>query len=109
MKILKIQPDVGSVIMAIDNDVKVRVHCHNTEKYRGSAHSDFNINVKLNHKVFVVFYNLKNYDSHLIRQEIGKFNLKINFIPYVLESNKSGLIDSFQFLSSSLDLASLKT
>ena len=88
MKILKIQPDVGSVIMAIDNDVKVRDHCHNTEKYRGSAHSDFNTNVKLNHKVFVVFYNLKNYDSHLIRQEIDKFNLKINFIPYVLESNK---------------------
>ena len=41
MKILKIQPDVGSVIMAIDNDVKVKDHCHNTEKYRGSAHSDF--------------------------------------------------------------------
>ena len=24
----------------IDNDVKVRGHCHITEKYRGSAHRD---------------------------------------------------------------------
>ena len=30
----------------IDNDVKVRDLCHITGKYRGSAHRDFNINVK---------------------------------------------------------------
>ena len=40
-----------------------------------------NINLKLNHKIPVVFHNLKNYDSHLIMQELGKFNLKINVIP----------------------------
>ena len=50
----------------IDNDVKVRVHCHITEKNRGSAHRDCNINVKLNHIIPVVFHNLKNYDSFLI-------------------------------------------
>ena len=31
-----------------DNDVKVRDHCHSTGKYRGSAHRDCNINLKLN-------------------------------------------------------------
>ena len=43
-------------------------------------------------------------------QELGKFNLKINIIPNGLEkhvsfsiNNKSSFIDSFQFLSSSLD------
>ena len=43
-------------------------------------------------------------------QELGKFNFKINVIPTILErcmsfniSNKSIFIDSFQFLSSSLD------
>ena len=94
----------------IDNDVKVRDHCHITGKYRGSAHRDCNINVKLNHKIPVVFHNLKNYDSHLIMQELGKFNLKINVIPNGLEkymsftiNNKLSFIDSFQFLSSSLD------
>ena len=60
----------------IDNDVKVRDHCHITGKYRGSAYRDCNINVKLNHKFPVVFHNLRNYDSHLIMQELGKFNLK---------------------------------
>ena len=60
----------------IDNDVKVRDHCHITEKYRGSAHRDCNINFKLNHKIPVVFHNLKKYDSDLIMQELGKFNLK---------------------------------
>ena len=28
----------------------------------------------------VVFHNLKNYDSHFTMQELGEFNLKVNFI-----------------------------
>ena len=94
----------------VDGDVKVRDHCHITGKYRGSAHRDFNINVKLNHKIPVIFHNLNNYDSHLIMQELGKFNLKVNVIPNGLEkyasfsiNNKLSFIGSFQFLSSSLD------
>ena len=52
----------------------------------------------------------KKYDSHLIMQELGNFNLKINVKPNELESyvsfsikSKLSFIDSFQFLSSSLD------
>ena len=52
----------------IDDDVKVKDHCHITGKYRGSAHKDCNINVNLNHKI-------------LIMQKLGKLNLKINVIP----------------------------
>ena len=33
----------------VDNDVKVRDHCYTTGKYRGFAHRDFNIKLKLNH------------------------------------------------------------
>ena len=33
----------------IDTDAKVRDHCIITGKYRGSAHRDCNINLKLNH------------------------------------------------------------
>ena len=60
----------------IDNDAKVRDHCHITRKYRSSAHRDCNISLKLN--------------------ELEKYmNFTIN--------NKFSFIDSFQFLSSSLD------
>ena len=61
----------------VDKNVKVRDHCHITGKYRDSAHRDCNINLKLNHKIPIVFHNLKNYDFHLIIKELGKFNLKI--------------------------------
>ena len=64
----------------IDNN-KVRDYCHITGKYRGSAQRDCNIILKLNHKIPVVFHNLKNYNSHLIVQEIGTFNLKTHVIP----------------------------
>ena len=99
----------------IDNDVKVRYHCHITGKYTGSAPRNCNINLKLNRKNSVVFHNLKNHDSHLIMRielgnELGKFNLKINVIPNGLEiymsfiiNNKLNFADSFQFLSSSLE------
>ena len=61
----------------VDDDVKVRDHCHITGKYRDAAHRSCNINVKLNHKIAVVFHSLKNHDSHLIMQELGKIYLKI--------------------------------
>ena len=93
----------------IDGDVKVRHLCHITGKYRVSAHRDCNINVKLNHKTPVLFYSLKNYDSHHIMKKLGKFNLKVSAIPNGLEkylrfsiSNKLIFIDSFQNRSSSL-------
>ena len=54
----------------IDGDVKITDHCNITGKYRGSAHRDCNINVKLDYQIPVVFHNLKHYDSHLIMQEI---------------------------------------
>ena len=94
----------------IDNEVKVRDHFHITGKYRGSANRDCNINVNLSHKIPVTFHNLENYDSHLIMQELGKFNLKINVITNRLEkymrfniNNKLSFIDNVQLLSSSLN------
>ena len=86
-----------------DSNVKVRHHCHITGKYRGSVHKCCNLNLKLNHKIPVVFHNLNNYNFHLIMQELGKLNLKISFIPNGLEKYLSLtintnliFIDSFQ-------------
>ena len=68
---------------------------------------DCNINLKLNHKILVVFHN---FHSLLIKQELVKFNLKTNVISNGLEkcmsfttNNELNFIDSFQFLDSLLD------
>ena len=86
----------------IDNVVKIRGHCQITV----SAHRNCKNSGKF--KIPAAFHNLKNCDSHLIMQELCKFNLKINVIPNELENyitintinNKLSFIDSFQFLSS---------
>ena len=64
---------------------------------------------KLNHRIPMVFHNLKNYDSHII-QEPGKFNFKVIVKLNGLEkymrfnvNNKLIFIDSFQFLTSTSD------
>ena len=86
----------------IDNDVKVKDRHRITEKYRGTAHRNCNVNLKLNHKNPIVFHNLKNYNYHLIMQELGKFNLKISVTANGLEkhmsftiNNKLSFIESF--------------
>lgn len=53
-------------------DVRVRDHCHLTGQYRGSAHQDCNLNFRITDKIPVIFHNLRGYDSHFIRQEIGE-------------------------------------
>ena len=94
-----------------DNDEeKVRDHCHITGKFRGAAHWNCNINFQLTKKVPVIFHNLRGYDSHLIFNELDKFDVKIKVIPNGLEKymafflNKNLVfIDSMQFMNSSLD------
>ena len=110
-----------------DKDIRVRDHCHITGKYRGSAHQECNLQLKLNPekvKIPVIFHNLRGYDSHFIMQEIGaivkdyeytnkdgkKCQMNINAIPNNMEKymafmlgNHLTFLDSFQFMSSSLD------
>ena len=53
-----------------NEDVPVRDHCHVTGKYKGSTHTDGNLSYRLTNKIYVIFHNLRGYDSHLIMQEI---------------------------------------
>ena len=60
-----------------DDDEKVRDHCHVTGKFRGAAHCICNVNLQLTKKVPVIFHNLRSYDSHLIFNELNKFEVLI--------------------------------
>ena len=110
-----------------DKDVRVRDHCHITGKFRGSAHQECNLKLRIkpeNLKIPIIFHNLRGYDSHFIMQQIGeiakkhaytntkgeKQDLNINAIPNNMEKymafmlgNNLTFLDSFQFMSSSLD------
>ena len=58
----------------IKPDTRVRDRCHITGDYRGSAHQDCNLKLRINAKeikIPVIFHNVKGYDSHFIMQEIG--------------------------------------
>ena len=110
-----------------NKDIRVRDHCHITGKYRGSAHQECNLKLRVNAaeiKIPVIFHNLRGYDSHFIMQEIGeivnkhtytnhkgeKCQMNINAIPNNMEKymafmlgNHLTFLDSFQFMSSSLE------
>ena len=120
-----------NVIFAIkkytNEDIKVRDHCHITGKYRGSAHQECNLKLRVNPeelKIPVIFHNLRGYDSHFIMQEIGAIvknhtyknkkgvetEMTINAIPNNMEKYMAFMLgyhlvflDSFQFMSSSLE------
>ena len=69
-----------------------------------------NLIFKLTKKVSIKVHNLKPCNSHLIINEIGKINVKVDVIPNVLEKymaftvNKNLVfIDSKQFIDSSLE------
>ena len=66
-----VKGDVETIVMLLPNST--HREC--------STQRDCNINIKLNHKILIKFHNLKNYDSHLIMPELGKFNFKTNMIP----------------------------
>ena len=53
----------------MDNDVKVRDHCHITGKYRAPAHRDYNINFKWNLKIPVAISQPKKlwFSSYYVR------------------------------------------
>ena len=92
-------------------DNKVTDQCQVTEKYRGSAHWSCNVNLKLTKTVSVIFHNLKGYDSNLIMQEIGRFDVNISVMPNGLEKRmaftvhkKFVFIDSMQLMNSCLEV-----
>ena len=49
----------------LDKD-KVRDHCQITCKYRGAAHSQCNLKLKINKKFPIIFHNIEGYNGYLV-------------------------------------------
>ena len=106
---------------------KVRDHCHYTGLYRGLVHSLCNLRYKIPSYIPVVFHNLSGYDTHLFIRELGahtsdmeviaknkedyiSFSIKVPVDSYIDKNGEEKdklielrFIDSFKFMSSSLD------
>ena len=88
MKILKTLINVGFVlIFMLRVMLKYEIIVISLENIE-ALHKEIVIPM-LNYTIYIVFYNLKNNDSHLIMLELGKFNLKINVIPNGVQKNMS--------------------
>ena len=60
----------------------VRGHCHITGKYRGPAHRQCNLKLKIPRKLAIIFHNLEGYDGHLIFRELNSFkDIEVQVIP----------------------------
>jgi len=101
----------------------LRDHCHLTDRYCGSAHSNYNLNYKDSFYIPIVFHNLSGYNSHFINKEIATaFEGKIDVLPITKEKYisftkhvkdiaeksdseivKLRFIDLYKFLSTSLN------
>ena len=90
----------------------MRDHDHMTGKYRGAAHKDCNLKLKLNPKTMpmqVIFHNLKGYDGHMLMQAMARVRGEIKCFPTNTEKYISfslgnlKFIDSVNFMKSSLE------
>ena len=74
----------------LDKD-KVGDHCHIIGKYRGAAHSQFNLKLKIPRKLPIIFHNLENYDGHIIFKELNNFENQV--IPKASEKYMSIIVN----------------
>lgn len=113
-----------------ENDVRHRDHSHLTGQFRGAAHENCNLLYRESRTIPIVFHNLSHYDSHfLIKKLAARIEGPISLIPQTDEVYisftqtveppknerkrkykesipkliKLRFIDSFRFMSSSLD------
>ncbi|UYV66866.1 hypothetical protein LAZ67_4003160 [Cordylochernes scorpioides] len=96
-------------------DIKTKVidHCHWSGRYRGAAHKICNLNYHNNSKFRCLLHGAKNYDNHFLIKALRHVPHKhLTIIPMNMEKYSVILVDdvifldSFQFLSASLNTLS---
>ena len=90
----------------------VKDHCHITGRYRGAAHNECNLKLRINPKTYqipVMFHNLRGYDAHHLMQAISQLQKEVKCIANNMEKyvtfsvGNIRFIDSLNFLQASLD------
>ena len=84
-------------------DDRVRDHDHITGKFRGAAHSNCNLQLKVDPKTWklpIFFHNLRGYDSHIIMQAVKKEYKRIDCIAQSMEKYMTFRISNLQFYDS---------
>ena len=90
----------------------VKDHCHITGRYRGAAHNECNLKLRINPKTYqipVVFHNLRGYDAHHLMQAMSQLQKEVKCIANNMEKyitfsvGNIRFIDSLNFLQASLD------
>ena len=62
------------------NRKKVKDHCHYTGKFRGAAHSKWNLNYKVLKEIPIIIHNA-SYDAHFILNQFAEeFKSELNYI-----------------------------
>ena len=62
------------------NRKKVKDHCHYTEKFRGAAHTKWNLNYKVPKDILITIHNA-SYDTHFIINQLAEeFKGELNCI-----------------------------
>lgn len=122
-KVEKYSKDLQILMDGCANNMRrVMDHNHLTGEFRGPAHSICNLNYSNPNFIPVFFHNLAGYDAHLFIKELNQDDGKIDsianteenyisFTKYISYKSATGenksiklrFIDSFKFLSASLD------
>ena len=90
----------------------VKDHCHITGRYRGAAHNECKLKMRIKSKtdqIPIVFHNLRGYDAHHLMQAMSNLQKEVKCVANNMEKyitfSVGGLrfIDSLNFLQGSLD------
>ena len=89
---------------------KIKDYSTISGKFRGAAHNQFSLKLKIPKMLPFIFHNLEGYDRHIIFKELNNVNVDIEVIPKTIEKYMSIIVnrnitfvDPNEFYKGSLD------